>query len=34
MDDPDRCNDLPEKPKELHWSTYDKLVERYEGYSE
>jgi hypothetical protein len=33
-DDPDPCNDLPEKPKGMHWSTYDRMVERYEGYSE
>jgi len=33
-DDPDPCNDLPEKPKGMHWTTYDRLVERYEGYSE
>ena len=33
-DDPDPCNDLPEKPNGMHWSTYDRLVERYEGYSE
>jgi len=32
--DPDPCNDLPEKRKGKHWSTYDRLVERYEGYNE
>ena|SRR5215831_1789832 len=26
-DDPDPCNDLAEKPKGMHWSTYDRLVE-------
>ena len=33
-DDPDPCNDLPEKPKGMHWTTYDGLVERYEGCRE
>jgi len=33
-DDPNRCNDLPEKPKGMQWSTYDRLVERYEAHSE
>ena len=33
-DDPDPCNDVPEKPKGMHWSTYDRLVERYEAYSD
>src|SRR5262245_18965259 len=33
-DHPDPCNDLPEKPPRMHWATYDRLVERYEGHSE
>jgi hypothetical protein len=33
-DDPDPCNDLPEKPQGMHWSTYDRFVERYETYNE
>src|SRR5262245_41603299 len=33
-DDPDPCNDLPKKPPRMHWTTYDRLVERYEGHSE
>ena len=33
-DDPQPCNDLPEKPTHMHWTTYDRLVERYEGHSE
>ena len=33
LDDPDPCNDLPEKPG-VHWRTYDRIVERYAGYSE
>ena len=33
-DDPDPCNDLPEKPKGMHQRTYDRLVERYEAYNE
>ena len=31
-DDPDPCNDLPEKPKGMHWSTYERLSERYNAY--
>src|SRR5262245_21995765 len=27
-------NDLPEKPPRMHWATYDRLVERYQGHSE
>jgi hypothetical protein len=26
------CNDLPEKPRRMHWRTYNRLVERYEHY--
>jgi len=33
LDDPDPCNDLPEKSG-VHWRTYDRIVERYAGYSE
>jgi hypothetical protein len=33
-DDPDPCNDLPEKPKGMHWRTYDRLVDRYQGHEE
>jgi hypothetical protein len=33
-EDPDPCNDLPEKPPRIHWSTYNRHVERYERYSE
>jgi len=32
-DDPDPCNDLPEKPRGMHWTTYDRLVERYERHN-
>lgn len=31
---PTPCKDLPEKPKGMHWSTYDWLLERYETYSD
>jgi hypothetical protein len=31
--DPDtRYNDLPPKPKGMHWCTYERLAERYEAY--
>jgi len=30
-EDPDPCNDLPEKPKGMHWNRH---VERYEAYSD
>jgi hypothetical protein len=33
-DDPDPCNDLPERPKGMHRRTYDRLVERDEAYSD
>jgi hypothetical protein len=33
-DDPDPCNDLPDKPLGMHWRTYDRLVERYEAHSD
>jgi len=26
----DPCNDLPERPMGMHWSTHDRLVQRYE----
>ena len=26
------CNALPPKPKGMHWSTYDRLAERYDIY--
>jgi hypothetical protein len=31
-DDPDPCNNLPEKPKGM--LTYDRLVKRYEAYGD
>ena len=27
-----RFNDLPPKPKGLHWRTYERLAERYVAY--
>jgi len=33
-DDPDPCNDRPEKPKGMHQRTYDRHVEHYEAYDE
>jgi hypothetical protein len=32
--DPNPCNDLPENPPWMHWKTYNRLVERYEAYSD
>ena len=32
LDPKEQCNDLPEKPKRMHWRTYNRLVERYEHY--
>jgi hypothetical protein len=26
------CNELPSKPKGMHWSTYERLADRYEAY--
>jgi hypothetical protein len=26
------CNELPPKPKGIHWSTYDRLTDRYDTY--
>jgi hypothetical protein len=34
LDPSAEVNDLPPKPKGMHWSTYDRLVERYEAHSE
>jgi hypothetical protein len=31
--DPDACMELPDKPPGMHWSTYDRLAERFEHYS-
>jgi hypothetical protein len=31
--DPDNWN-LPPKPKGMHWSTYNRYVERYDAYEE
>jgi hypothetical protein len=33
--DPDAsCNELPSKPKGMHWSTYHRLADRYEAYDD
>jgi hypothetical protein len=32
LDPEEECNNLPEKPKRMHWRTYNRLVERYEHY--
>jgi hypothetical protein len=34
LDPSAEVNDLPPKPKGMHWSTYDRLVERYQAYSD
>ena len=28
------CNDLPPKPKGMHWRTYNRLVDRYDRYDQ
>jgi hypothetical protein len=33
--DPEQdVNDLPPKPKGMHWRTYNRLVDRYEKYDQ
>ena len=32
LDPKEECNDLPFKPKGMHWSTYNRLADRYEYY--
>jgi hypothetical protein len=32
LDPKESCNDLPAKPKGMHWRTYNRLVERYDRY--
>ena len=32
LDPEEQCNDLPVKPKGMHWRTYNRFVERYEYY--
>ena len=32
LDPEENCNDLPWKPKGMHWRTYHRLAERYERY--
>ncbi len=32
LDPQEQSNDLPEKPKGMHWRTYNRLVDRYEHY--
>jgi hypothetical protein len=29
LDPEQQCNELPEKPKGMHWRTYNRLEERY-----
>jgi len=33
-DDPNPCNELPEKPHAMHRRTYDRLVKRYKAYND
>jgi hypothetical protein len=28
------CNDLPPKPKGMHWRTYNRLADRYDRYDQ
>ena len=32
LDPEEECNDLPLKPKGMHWRTYNRLAGRYENY--
>ena len=32
LDPKEQCNDLPWKPKGMHWRTYNRLAERYQHY--
>ena len=32
LDPEEECNDLPLKPKGMHWRTYNRLADRYEYY--
>ena len=34
LDPEEECNDLPPKPKGMHWRTYNRLVDRYEKYDQ
>ena len=34
LDPGEDCNDLPPKPKGMHWRTYNRLVDRYEKYDQ
>jgi hypothetical protein len=34
LDPEEDCNDLPPKPKGMHWRTYERLVDRYEKYDQ
>ena len=34
LDPEEDCNDLPPKPKGMHWRTYNRLVDRYEKYDQ
>jgi hypothetical protein len=34
LDPQEQFNDLPPKPKGMHWNTYTRLAERYEAYSD
>jgi len=34
LDPSAQFNDLSPKPKDMHWNTYDRLVERYQAYSD
>ena len=33
LDPKEQINELPPKPKGMHWSTYNRLVDRYERHS-
>ena len=32
LDPEEDCNDLPRKPRGMHWRTYERPAERYQNY--
>jgi len=34
LDPEAQCNDLPPKPRRMHWTTYQRLLDRYDAYDD